>query len=127
MQSELVERSLAVHRRDKLFKPARGIVLFITFIIILVLVGFWNIRSEFLLGASNGPVVINHSTPPVFDTASDHLVYSESQPHGFAAQEIFGDHVRANSLWPMSNNGRPRFAYVLYATQKEYLCNAVTG
>ncbi|CAA7268247.1 unnamed protein product [Cyclocybe aegerita] len=44
------------------------------------------------------------------------------------AEEVFGSDVKAESLWPVFQSdsaSAPRFAYVFYATQKEYLCNTL--
>ncbi|CAA7270981.1 unnamed protein product [Cyclocybe aegerita] len=44
------------------------------------------------------------------------------------AGEIFGANVTAESLWPFASSASAtRFAYVFYATEKEYLCSALVN
>ncbi|KAJ3512486.1 hypothetical protein NLJ89_g3493 [Agrocybe chaxingu] len=57
-------------------------------------------------------------------------IQGERCPSNFTniAGEIFGSNVTAESLWPFgASASATRFAYVFYATEKEYLCSAVVN
>ncbi|KAF8597616.1 nucleotide-diphospho-sugar transferase [Ceratobasidium sp. AG-I] len=128
MHSELVERTLAEHRRDRFFKTIRAIVLATALTFILVLLGSWNAGYVSLRGPSDVSAILNESGHDILapaETTPNSSHHQESPLQNSAAQQVFGDHVRASSLWPISSPRRPRFSYVLYATQKEYLCNAL--
>ena len=94
-----------------------------------MLLGSWNAVYGYLRGPSDQLIIVNGSIndirmPPGTTLNSGHN--HEGTIQNSAAQQVFGDHVRASRLWPISSSWRPRFSYVLYATRKKYLCSAVS-
>lgn len=125
-----MDRKLTQLRRERLLKTIMVVALVVASTLTLVLTGYWSTRSGALLGvAEDKSNILNggaNSSPLTSDAAPESLGLADVKEDVVAAQQIFGDHARAASFWPISDGKRPRFSYVLYATQKEYLCNAVS-
>lgn len=125
-------QALARIRREKLLKTGLAVVLAVCFALGLTLWGLWYYPSSHLdmtfLDIGKGSVEQSTNEPHYFQS-NDSAHQPDNERKLTYAQEIFGPNVRAGSLGPYSSGGvgpKPRFAYVFYATQKEYLCNVAS-
>ncbi|CAE6361166.1 unnamed protein product [Rhizoctonia solani] len=83
--------------------------------------GGWHYSTAYSTHSSANPDSLSQQSEVISNTPSSRECTTTPAP-------IFGHNVTASSYWPLSHDTKEtpaRFAYVLYATEKEYLCNVL--